>query len=199
MELLLGDSGGLGIGALTIAACIIIVLFLIYIVMMLEHRKEMHERLDKVESSRLEKDKLIAKNSTFNREEDLEVLICDLRVIEKRLAKIGNNPDARYRNLIRVTIKRIKATQDLLYDLSRYFSDHKYSVRIKTDESKKITCQSAREAINAYRELEEILLGTAPIYEKDIKDIAGELDAYVYREAANLIKKVEKINQDLRA
>ena len=200
MKLLLLGSKGLGIGALAILIGVALVLALIYVVMMLEHRKEMHRKLDKIEKQRLEKEGLVAKNSTFNREEDLEVLVCDLRLIEKKLVKSMNSgsDNPKYRNLARVAVKRIKVTQDLVYDLSRYFNDHKYSVRVKTDEAKKITCQLTREAIRTYQELEELLLGTAPVYEKEISDIAGELDVYVYKEVSRLLEKIDKINQNLR-
>lgn len=200
MELILSSTKGLGVGALAILVGVVIVLILVYIVMVLEHRKEMYQKLDKIEKQRFDKEGLVAKNSAFNREEDLEVLVCDLRVIEKKLVKSMNSSEAnsKYRNLVRVTIKRIKITQDIVYDLSRYFNDHKYSIRVKTDEARRVTCQLTRDAIKVYRELEELLLGTAPVYQNDLSDIAGELDVYVYREAARLIERVDKINQDLR-
>lgn len=196
MELFLSNSRGLGIGALALLAGVVVVLTIVYIVMSIEHRREMNRKLDDVERQRLEKQGLIAKNSKFNREEDLEVLVCDLRIIEKRLVKVASNPDVRHRNLIRVTIKRIKTTQALVYDLSRYFNDYKYSIRVSTDEAKKVTCQLTREAIKTYRELEDLLSGAAS-FGKD-SDIMGELDAYIYKEVSNLLEKVEKINHNLR-
>ncbi|MBR5620939.1 hypothetical protein IKW75_00405 [Candidatus Saccharibacteria bacterium] len=183
--MILSSSSGLGLGTLAILCITMLVLILIYVVFSLENHREMKKRLDETSAC-----------NNYTKDNDLSGVLVDLRIIENKLLKIGrDSPD--FKEITQRTIKRIHKTQRLVYDLMRDFE--RFSLRDTTYAAKKITYKMAVEASEAFNDIVDLLLETKMDKDTDgALDLVEDLNLYIDSEVSNLLKKIDKINDDLK-
>ena len=172
--MILSSSSGLGLGTLAILCITMLVLILIYVVFSLENHREMKKRLDETSAC-----------NNYTKDNDLSGVLVDLRIIENKLLKIGrDSPD--FKEITQRTIKRMR-------DFERF------SLRDTTYAAKKITYKMAVEASEAFNDIVDLLLETKMDKDTDgALDLVEDLNLYIDSEVSNLLKKIDKINDDLK-
>ncbi len=176
---------GLGTGALTILVVLTVVLTLVYVVSLMEHRRDMQRRLNEA-----------SPNSNRTKDGDLFGVLEDLRNVENRLLKIEKEVP-NFSPTIKKSIKRIHETQKLVYDLAREFE--RYSLRSCTEEARKVTYRVAMEASETFNDIVDLLQETKLNKDADgALDLVEDLNLYVDSEVSSLFSKIDRINRDLK-